>query len=150
MIWAGTVGAKLLMVLSPPGVRNPGPEAPLRRISPPGVCNPRPEAPRRRISPPGVRNPGPEAPLRRISPPGVRNPRPEAPHRRISPPSVRNPRPEVPLRRISPPGGLIGFKGAKGSVQFPLDKPLPLDLIRCIAAFRAEENRAKAASRKKR
>ncbi|PJA52084.1 MAG: hypothetical protein CO167_10455, partial [Candidatus Marinimicrobia bacterium CG_4_9_14_3_um_filter_48_9] len=29
------------------------------------------------------------------------------------------------------------------SVQFPLDQPLPLDLIRKIVAFRVEENQSK-------
>jgi uncharacterized protein YdhG (YjbR/CyaY superfamily) len=32
------------------------------------------------------------------------------------------------------------FKGAKGSVQFPLDKPIPYDLIRKIVLFRVKEN----------
>ncbi len=36
------------------------------------------------------------------------------------------------------------FKGAKGSVQFPLDKPLPLTLIARIVRFRVKENQAKA------
>jgi uncharacterized protein YdhG (YjbR/CyaY superfamily) len=31
---------------------------------------------------------------------------------------------------------LTGFKTSKGTVQFPLDQPLPLDLIRRIALFR--------------
>jgi len=35
---------------------------------------------------------------------------------------------------------LSQFKGAKGSVQFPMDKPLPLELIRRIVLFRVEEN----------
>jgi len=34
---------------------------------------------------------------------------------------------------------LSKFKTAKGSIQFPLDKPLPLSLIRKITAFRVEE-----------
>jgi uncharacterized protein YdhG (YjbR/CyaY superfamily) len=34
---------------------------------------------------------------------------------------------------------LANFKTAKGSIQFPLDKPLPLPLIRKIAAFRIRE-----------
>lgn len=38
---------------------------------------------------------------------------------------------------------LAAYKGAKGSVQFPLDQPLPLELVRRIVAFRAEENLAK-------
>jgi uncharacterized protein YdhG (YjbR/CyaY superfamily) len=33
------------------------------------------------------------------------------------------------------------YKGAKGSVQFPLSQPLPYELIRKIAVFRADENR---------
>ena len=36
------------------------------------------------------------------------------------------------------------FKGAKGSIQFPLDQPLPLDLITRITKFRVDENIAKA------
>lgn len=36
------------------------------------------------------------------------------------------------------------FKGAKGSVQFPLDKPLPLNLITKIVKFRVKENLEKA------
>ena len=36
------------------------------------------------------------------------------------------------------------YKGAKGSVQFPLDKPMPLDLITKIVKFRVEENSIRA------
>jgi uncharacterized protein YdhG (YjbR/CyaY superfamily) len=32
------------------------------------------------------------------------------------------------------------YKQGKGSVQFPLDQPLPLDLIRRMVAFRVAEN----------
>jgi len=32
------------------------------------------------------------------------------------------------------------YKSAKGSVQFPLDEPLPLELIGRIVRFRVEEN----------
>jgi uncharacterized protein YdhG (YjbR/CyaY superfamily) len=42
---------------------------------------------------------------------------------------------------------LSRYKGAKGSVQFPLDEPLPLELISRIVAFRAAENREKAAAK---
>lgn len=35
---------------------------------------------------------------------------------------------------------LSGYKGAKGSVQFPLDQPMPYDLIRKIIQFRVAEN----------
>ena len=38
---------------------------------------------------------------------------------------------------------LASYKSAKGSVQFPLDKPLPADLIRRIVDFRVQELRAK-------
>lgn len=47
------------------------------------------------------------------------------------------------------------YKGAKGSVQFPLDKPVPFDLISRIVKFRAKENlertleKAKKKSKKK-
>jgi uncharacterized protein YdhG (YjbR/CyaY superfamily) len=36
---------------------------------------------------------------------------------------------------------LRSYKTGKGSVQFPLDKPLPTDLIRRIVEFRVAENR---------
>jgi uncharacterized protein YdhG (YjbR/CyaY superfamily) len=35
---------------------------------------------------------------------------------------------------------LSGFATARGSIQFPLEKPLPLPLIRKIAAFRVRES----------
>lgn len=38
---------------------------------------------------------------------------------------------------------LSRYKGAKGSVQFPLDEPLPAELIRKIVRFRADENLAR-------
>lgn len=34
---------------------------------------------------------------------------------------------------------LSHYKGAKGSVQFPLDKPMPLDLMKRIALFRLKK-----------
>lgn len=36
---------------------------------------------------------------------------------------------------------LSQYKRAKGSVQFPLDKPLPLELIEKIVKFRIEEDK---------
>ena len=39
---------------------------------------------------------------------------------------------------------LAAFKTSKGAVQFPLDKPLPLDLISQIVRFRVAENLAVA------
>ena len=45
---------------------------------------------------------------------------------------------------------LSQYKGGKGSVQFPLDKPIPYDLIRRITLFRVEENlEAKKKSKRK-
>jgi len=40
------------------------------------------------------------------------------------------------------------YKGAKGSVQFPLDKPMPLGLISKIVKFRVNENLQKVKTRK--
>ncbi|CAH1214527.1 hypothetical protein PAECIP111893_03811 [Paenibacillus plantiphilus] len=39
------------------------------------------------------------------------------------------------------------YKGAKGSVQFPLEKPLPYELISRIVKFRAAENIEQAAAK---
>lgn len=43
---------------------------------------------------------------------------------------------------------LSAYKGAKGSVQFPLDQPIPYDLIARIVRFRVEENLQKQKSKK--
>ena len=40
---------------------------------------------------------------------------------------------------------LSAYKGAKGSVRFPLDEPMPLDLIKRIVQFRVAEMAKKAA-----
>jgi len=39
---------------------------------------------------------------------------------------------------------LAVYKQGKGSVQFPLDQPMPLDLITRIVRFRVQENLTKA------
>jgi uncharacterized protein YdhG (YjbR/CyaY superfamily) len=44
---------------------------------------------------------------------------------------------------------LSGYKNAKGSVQFPFDKPLPLDLITRMVKFRVAENLRKLERKKK-
>ncbi|MBP1744586.1 MAG: GCN5-related N-acetyltransferase [Firmicutes bacterium] len=44
---------------------------------------------------------------------------------------------------------LAGYKSSKGAVQFPIDKPLPYELISRIVRFRAGENIAAAAGKKK-
>ena len=44
---------------------------------------------------------------------------------------------------------LSRYKGAKGSVQFPFDQPLPLDLVRRVVEFRVAENLRNAAAKAK-
>lgn len=44
---------------------------------------------------------------------------------------------------------IAGYKNAKGSVQFPLDGPIPYNLIAKIVRFRVGENLAKAAGKNK-
>lgn len=44
---------------------------------------------------------------------------------------------------------LAGYAGGKGTVQFPLDQPIPYDLIRRIVAFRIQENQAKGQTKAK-
>ena len=54
------------------------------------------------------------------------------------------------------PSGIEKFKNqisvyasSKGAVQFPLDKPVPYDLIRGIVAFRVKENLENSKSKNK-
>jgi uncharacterized protein YdhG (YjbR/CyaY superfamily) len=42
------------------------------------------------------------------------------------------------------------YAGPKGNLQFPLDEPIPYDLIERIVKLRVKQNSAKAAERKKR
>lgn len=44
---------------------------------------------------------------------------------------------------------LSAYKGAKGSVQFPLNKPLPLEMIAEIVKFRVIENMQKVKLKKR-
>lgn len=44
---------------------------------------------------------------------------------------------------------LAVYKSAKGSVQFPVDKPLPVKLITAMVKFRVQENLAKAKAKAK-
>lgn len=44
---------------------------------------------------------------------------------------------------------LSGFKNAKGTVQFPFDKPIPVDLIAKMIQYRVIENTEKAEAKKK-
>jgi uncharacterized protein YdhG (YjbR/CyaY superfamily) len=45
---------------------------------------------------------------------------------------------EVFKKELSP------YKSAKGSVQFPIDKPVPYDVVKKIVLFRVRENLRKA------
>jgi len=45
---------------------------------------------------------------------------------------------------------LTPYKSAKGSVQFPLGRPLPTDLIRRMVEFRVDESARRAADRRAR
>lgn len=42
---------------------------------------------------------------------------------------------------------LSGYKRGKGSVQFPLNKPLPLDLIMRIVRYRVKQNLERASEK---
>lgn len=44
---------------------------------------------------------------------------------------------------------LSAYNSAKGSVQFPLDAPIPYNLIKRIVEFRVKENRGKISSKSK-
>ena len=44
---------------------------------------------------------------------------------------------------------LSAYEGAKGSVQFPLKEPMPLDLITRMVKFRVKENMARQAAKPK-
>jgi len=43
---------------------------------------------------------------------------------------------------------LSAYKTGKGSIQFPIEKPMPIDLITKIVKFRVDENKAKAELKK--
>ncbi len=40
---------------------------------------------------------------------------------------------------------MSAFEGSKGTIKFPLDKPMPLDLIKKMVRYRMKENEARAA-----
>ena len=44
---------------------------------------------------------------------------------------------------------LTDYETSKGAIRFPLDKPIPLDLVSDIVAFRVSENLEKAAQKAK-
>ena len=44
---------------------------------------------------------------------------------------------------------LSAYEGAKGSIKFPIDRPIPFDLITKIVKFRVSENLEKEKTKKK-
>lgn len=44
---------------------------------------------------------------------------------------------------------LSKYKTSKGAIQFPIDKPLPLELVKKIVEFRVKENSMKKSGNKK-
>jgi uncharacterized protein YdhG (YjbR/CyaY superfamily) len=49
----------------------------------------------------------------------------------------------TPSGTDAPIAGLAAYKTGKGTLQFPLDQPLPLSLLRELVEFRVQENLAK-------
>lgn len=47
------------------------------------------------------------------------------------------------------PTEISNYKNSKGAVQFPLDKPIPFDLITKIVKYRVNENLERATLKKK-
>jgi uncharacterized protein YdhG (YjbR/CyaY superfamily) len=45
---------------------------------------------------------------------------------------------------------LSAYESSRGAVQFPLDKPIPLDLVTEIVKFRVKENLERAAAKRNR
>jgi uncharacterized protein YdhG (YjbR/CyaY superfamily) len=55
----------------------------------------------------------------------------------------------VPIGNTEFKKELSVYGAGKGTAKFPLDKPIPFDLIRKIVKFRAKDNLEKAAKTKK-
>jgi uncharacterized protein YdhG (YjbR/CyaY superfamily) len=55
----------------------------------------------------------------------------------------------TPTGHVSFKNELSKYKTGKGSVQFPLTEPLPLDLVKRIVQFRVKENEAKSITKTK-
>ena len=54
----------------------------------------------------------------------------------------------APVEDPAFPGDLSAYASGKGTVRFPHDQPLPLDLIAQIVTYRAAQNAAKEAAKK--
>jgi uncharacterized protein YdhG (YjbR/CyaY superfamily) len=55
----------------------------------------------------------------------------------------------TPTGHVAFKNELSKYKTGKGSVQFPLTEPLPLDLVKRIVQFRVKENEAKSITKTK-
>ena len=44
---------------------------------------------------------------------------------------------------------LVGFKCSKGTVQFPINRPIPIDLVKKIVKFRVMKNLEKSKAKRK-
>jgi uncharacterized protein YdhG (YjbR/CyaY superfamily) len=55
----------------------------------------------------------------------------------------RSPGMEASIKELSE------YEGAKGTIKFPIDRPIPFDLIRKIVKFRVKENLEEAKSKMK-
>lgn len=42
---------------------------------------------------------------------------------------------------------IVAYKSSKGAIQFPLDEPLPLSLVKKIVAFKVKDNIARKAKK---
>lgn len=54
----------------------------------------------------------------------------------------------APVKNAAFKNDFDGYKTGKGTVQFPLDKPMPLDLVTKIVKFRIKENAERAGIKK--
>jgi uncharacterized protein YdhG (YjbR/CyaY superfamily) len=55
----------------------------------------------------------------------------------------------IPRRKCDEKEALSVYGGGKGTVRFPLDKPIPFALIRKIVKHRVKENLARAEAKPK-
>ena len=55
----------------------------------------------------------------------------------------------APVREESFKKAFSKYKTGRGSIQFPLDKPMPLTLITRIVKFRIKQNKERAKTKKK-
>jgi uncharacterized protein YdhG (YjbR/CyaY superfamily) len=54
----------------------------------------------------------------------------------------------TPIKNVEFQEELAAYQAGKGTLQFPLDEPIPYDLINKVVRFRVKENLAKAKEKK--